>query len=365
MKRYLILEDGTVFSGWAFGADRETTGEVVFTTSMTGYQEVLTDPSYCGQIITFTYPLVGNYGINRSDYESIKPATSGIIVNEHAEFPNHHEGIQSLSSWLRAKDIPGLYGIDTRKLTRKIRQYGTMKGKFVNSVDNSDEIIAEINSMPVRTDQVPSVSTKTPYHLPNSGYRVVVVDFGVKTGMLRELSQRLCDVIVVPYHTSAAEIIRLQPDGVLLSNGPGDPKEVQSGVIMIQELLAQHIPILGICLGHQLLALASGGDTEKLKFGHRGSNHPVKDLTTGKIALTSQNHGYAVTESSLAGTDLELTHVAVNDGTVEGLKHKVKPAFSIQYHPEASPGPQDSNPIFDDFMKMIKTTKKEGLMQNA
>lgn len=365
MKRYLILEDGTIFNGLAFGSNRESSGEVVFTTSMTGYQEVLTDPSYCDQIITFTYPLVGNYGINRSDYESIRPAASGIIVNEHAEFPNHHEGIQSLSSWLTAKDIPGLYGIDTRKLTRKIRQHGTLKGRLSNTIENAKEIIDEMNASPLTTDQVSKVSTKSPYHLPNSGNRVVVVDFGVKTGMLRELSRRLCDVIVVPYNTPAADIIRLQPDGVLLSNGPGDPKDVPEGITMIQELLSYNIPILGICLGHQLLALACGGNTEKLKFGHRGSNHPVRDLKTGKIALTSQNHGYAVTEDSLMNTTLELTHQAVNDGTVEGLKHKVKPAFSIQYHPEASPGPQDSNPIFDDFMNMIKTTKKEGLMQNA
>lgn len=365
MKRYLILEDGTIFNGLAFGSQRESSGEVVFTTSMTGYQEVMTDPSYCDQIICFTYPLVGNYGINRSDYESIHPATSGIIVNEHAEFPNHHEGMQSLSSWLTAKDIPGLYGIDTRKLTRKIRQHGTLKGKMTNSIENAEEIIKELNASALTTDQVKKVSTKSPYHLPNSGYRVVVVDFGVKSGMLRELSRRLCDVIVVPYNTSAADIIRLQPDGVLLSNGPGDPKDVHTGITMIQELLKNNVPILGICLGHQLLALACGADTEKLKFGHRGSNHPVKDLMTGKIALTSQNHGYAVNEASLLNSELVLTHQAVNDGTVEGLKHKEKPAFSIQYHPEASPGPQDSNPIFDDFMNMIKTTKKEGLMQYA
>jgi carbamoyl-phosphate synthase small subunit len=362
MVRYLILEDGTVFEGMAFGADEVATGEVVFTTSMTGYQEVVTDPSYCGQIITFTYPLIGNYGINRQDYESINPAAAGVILYENASFPSHCESIQGLSEWLAAKKIPGLYGIDTRKLTRILRKHGTVKGKLCSSAEDAEIQAEKLRSMALKANQVATVSTKTSYQLPNRGERVVVVDFGVKSGMLRELSMRHCDVVVVPYNTQAAEILQLKPDGVLLSNGPGDPKDVPMALSMISGLLDHNIPILGICLGHQLLSLACGAETVKLKFGHRGSNHPVKNLMTGKIALTSQNHGYTVDAESLENTDLMLSHTAVNDGTVEGVVHKKKPAFSIQYHPEASPGPHDSNSIFDEFLNMMKTYKKEGIL---
>ncbi|MFC7372104.1 carbamoyl phosphate synthase small subunit [Fictibacillus iocasae] len=361
MVRYLILEDGTVFEGMAFGADVSVSGEVVFTTSMTGYQEVMTDPSYCGQIITFTYPLIGNYGMNRHDYESINPAAAGVIVYENAAFPSHCESIQGMSEWLAAKNIPGLYGIDTRKLTRRLRKQGTVRGKLVNSCEKAQEIVRELNETPLITNQVSTVSTKTSYMLPNIGERVVVVDYGVKSGMLRELSMRQCDVVVVPYNATAAEILQLKPDGVLLSNGPGDPKDVPDALNTIAMLLDQNVPILGICLGHQLMSLACGAETIKLKFGHRGSNHPVKNLLTGKVALTSQNHGYAVDVESLGGTDLVLSHVAVNDGTAEGVIHKKKPAFSIQYHPEASPGPHDSNSIFDEFLTIMKTYKKEGV----
>ncbi|MDN4073508.1 carbamoyl phosphate synthase small subunit [Fictibacillus terranigra] len=360
MKRILILEDGTEFHGEGFGSAEEKDGEVVFNTGMTGYQEILSDPSYCGQIVTLTYPLIGNYGVNRQDFESISPAIHGLIVNEACALPSHYQSLGTLDELLKAKNIPGLMEIDTRKLTRLIRKHGTLRGKIVSADSDTSAIVEEFKNAPLRTDHVQSVSTRTPYHLPNTGRRVVVVDYGAKSGILRELSQRSCDVIVVPYNTRAEEIILLNPDGILLSNGPGNPKDVPEALGMINTILEEEIPLFGICLGHQLFALAMGANTEKLKFGHRGSNHPVKDLQTGKIALTAQNHGYTVSPETLEGTELELTHIAVNDGTVEGLGHKVKPAFSVQYHPEASPGPMDANPLFEKFMNMMETAKEEG-----
>lgn len=360
MKRVLVLEDGTVFHGNGFGSLEEKEGEVVFNTGMTGYQEILSDPSYCGQIVTLTYPLIGNYGVNRQDFESISPAINGLIVNEACDLPSHYQSLSTLDALLKAKNIPGLMGIDTRKLTRLIRKYGTLKGRIAAADTDVAALVQELKASPLRTDHVQSVSVKTPYHLPNTGSRVVVVDFGAKSGILRELSKRNCDVVVVPHDTTAEDIFLLNPDGVLLSNGPGDPKDVPEAISMITSILEREIPLFGICLGHQLFALALGANTEKLKFGHRGSNHPVKELSTGKVAITAQNHGYTVSMDSLAGTELELTHVAVNDGTVEGLAHKVKPAFSVQYHPEASPGPMDANPLFEQFMTLIKTAKEEG-----
>ncbi|UZJ77225.1 carbamoyl phosphate synthase small subunit [Fictibacillus sp. KU28468] len=360
MKRILVLEDGTVFHGEGFGSAIDQEGEVVFNTGMTGYQEILSDPSYCGQIVTLTYPMIGNYGVNRQDFESISPAVHGLIVNEACSMPSHYQSLGTLDELLKAKNIPGLMGIDTRKLTRLIRKHGTLKGKIASAEADIAAIVEELKSAPLKTDHVQSVSTKTPYHLPNTGRRVVVVDYGAKSGILRELSQRSCDVVVVPYNTTAKEILLLNPDGILLSNGPGDPKDVPEALHMITSILEEEIPLFGICLGHQLFALAMGANTEKLKFGHRGSNHPVKDLQTGKITMTAQNHGYTVSPETLAGTELRLTHTAVNDGTVEGLGHKVKPAFSVQYHPEASPGPMDANPLFEKFMNMMKTTKEEG-----
>jgi carbamoyl-phosphate synthase small subunit len=366
MKRQLILEDGTVFVGKAFGADVEKNGEVVFTTAMTGYQEILSDPSYCGQIVTLTYPLIGNYGINRDDFETIRPAIHGLIVRELCEHPSNFRNEKTVDAYLKEKNIPGLEGIDTRKLTRIIRQYGTLKGRLCSMDANVDEVVNELRITSFFTDHVKRVSTRDPYPSPGRGYRVVLVDFGMKHGILRELNKRDCDVIVVPYNTTAEEILRLNPDGIMLSNGPGDPKDVVEGIEMIKGVLGK-IPLFGICLGHQLFGLACGGNTSKLKFGHRGSNHPVKDVKTGKVAITSQNHGYAVEMESLAGTELEVTHVALNDRTVEGLKHKTLPAFTVQYHPEASAGPEDANYLFDEFLEMITNFKKEGeeLCQNA
>jgi carbamoyl-phosphate synthase small subunit len=358
MKKKLILEDGTVFIGDAFGSDTSTFGEVVFNTGMTGYQEILSDPSYCGQIVTLTYPLIGNYGINPDDFESIKPAISGFVVKEVADYPSNWRSELSLDKFFQLKNIPGIAGIDTRKLTRIIRQHGTLKGAICSVDVNDDEMVHKLQAHNLGNDQVKQVSTKTPYPSPGRGRRVVLVDFGMKHGILRELNQRGCDVIVVPYNTTGEEILQLSPDGVMLSNGPGDPKDVPEAIEMIKGILGK-VPVFGICLGHQLFALACGANTEKMKFGHRGSNHPVKDLATGKVALTSQNHGFTVNEKSIEGTPLEVTHIALNDGTIEGLKHKDVPAFTVQYHPEASPGPEDANYLFQQFLAMIETAKQE------
>ncbi|MGD6899786.1 carbamoyl phosphate synthase small subunit [Bacillus infantis] len=359
MKKQLILEDGTIFIGEGFGSNSAAFGEVVFNTGMTGYQEILSDPSYCSQIVVLTYPLIGNYGINRDDFESILPAIHGLVVKEAAEFPSNWRNEHSLGDYLEAKGIPGIAGIDTRKLTRIIRKHGTLKGSICPIEQDPSEAIEKLKSAVLPRDQVKKVSTKTAYPSPGRGRRVVLVDYGMKHGILRELNKRGCDVIVVPYHTTSEEILSLSPDGVMLSNGPGDPKDVEEAIPMIQGLLGK-VPLFGICLGHQLFALACGADTEKLKFGHRGSNHPVKELKTGKVALTSQNHGYSVNEDSIDGTPLEVTHIALNDGTVEGLKHKNVPAFTVQYHPEASPGPEDANNLFEQFMQMIESEKREG-----
>jgi len=362
MKRQLILEDGTVFIGEGFGSNNETIGEVVFNTGMTGYQEILSDPSYCGQIVTLTYPLVGNYGINRDDFESINPAVKGFIVKESADFPSNWRSEFSLGEYFAMKKIPGIAGIDTRKLTRIIRQYGTLKGAICGMDQVPAEVVNKLQTVSLPIDQVRQVSTKNPYPSPGRGMRIVLVDFGMKHGILRELNKRDCDVVVVPYHTPAEEILQLRPDGIMLSNGPGDPKDVPEAVDMLQGVLGK-VPLFGICLGHQLFALACGADTVKMKFGHRGSNHPVKDLSTGKIAITSQNHGYTVDTESIHGTRLEVTHIALNDGTIEGLRHLDFPAFTVQYHPEASPGPEDANGLFNRFLDMIEENK--GARANA
>jgi carbamoyl-phosphate synthase small subunit len=359
MKKQLILEDGTIFIGEGLGSDGNKIGEVVFNTGMTGYQEILSDPSYCGQIVTLTYPLIGNYGINRDDFESISPAIHGLIVKEAAEFPSNWRSEMSLDQYLKLKNIPGIAGIDTRKLTRIIRKYGTLKGAICNIDEDIEEVLEKLQAVQIRKDQVKQVSTNTPYRSPGRGKRIVLVDFGMKHGILRELNKRDCDVIVVPYDTTAEEILNLSPDGVMLSNGPGDPKDVPEAIEMIREILGK-VPLFGICLGHQLFALACGANTVKMKFGHRGSNHPVKDLETGKVALTSQNHGYTVENDSIKETRLEVTHIAMNDGTIEGLKHLDVPAFTVQYHPEASPGPEDANNLFDKFLQMIESEKGEG-----
>ncbi|MBS2770783.1 carbamoyl phosphate synthase small subunit [Anoxybacillus rupiensis] len=358
MKRQLILEDGTFFIGEAFGSTAQKMGEVVFNTGMTGYQEILSDPSYCGQFVTMTYPLIGNYGINRDDFEAIEPHIHGLIVKEVCRTPSNWRSEITIDAYLKEKNIPGLAGIDTRKLTRMIRQHGTLKAMICDLDVSVAEIVSDLKKTKLPTDQVKRVSTKSAYASPGRGHRVVLLDFGMKHGILRELNKRNCDVIVLPYHATSQDVLNLHPDGVMLSNGPGDPKNVPEAIEMIRGILGR-VPLFGICLGHQLFALACGADTEKMKFGHRGSNHPVKHLATGKVAITSQNHGYTVMASSLKQTRLEVTHVALNDGTIEGLRHLDYPAFTVQYHPEASPGPEDANHLFDEFIAMIEQFKKE------
>jgi carbamoyl-phosphate synthase small subunit len=363
LKKQLILEDGTIMIGKGFGSESATVGEVVFNTGMTGYQETITDPSYCGQIVTFTYPLIGNYGINRDDFESVNPVIKGVVVKEAADYPVNWRSEMSIDEFLKLKNIPGIAGIDTRKLTRIIRSFGTLKGAICTIEEDAEAVIKKLQSEALPNDQVQQVSIQQAYPSPGRGHHIVLVDFGAKHGILRELNKRNCDVTVVPFNTRAETILAMKPDGVMLSNGPGDPKDVKDAIVMIQQLIGK-IPLFGICLGHQLFALACGADTYKMKFGHRGSNHPVRDLRTGKVALTSQNHGYAVSDESLVNTPLVITQRALNDGTIEGLEHKDAPAFTVQYHPEASPGPEDTNYLFDEYLKTVAKWK-EGALHHA
>lgn len=359
MKRQLILEDGTVFVGEAFGSSTEVTGEVIFSTGMTGYQETITNPGALGIIVTFTYPLIGNYGINRDDFEAIKPWVQGVVVKEVCTHPSNFRSEKTLDEYLKEYDIPGIANIDTRKLTRLIRDKGTLKGRICSTDVSVEEVVEELKATNLPLDQVKQVSTKDPYVSPGRGYRVVMVDYGMKHGLLRELIKRQCDIVVVPYDTTAEEILRLSPDGILLSNGPGNPKDIQDSIETVKALLGK-VPVFGIGLGHQVLALASGADTEKMKHGHNGGN-AVKVLATGKVDITSQAHGYVVTKDSVAKTDLEVTHVSLNDETIEGLRHTKYPAFSVQFHPEASPGAEDANSMFDQFITLIENSKKEGM----
>jgi len=352
MKRKLVLEDGTVFVGEAFGSEIGSIGEVVFHTGMTGYQEVISDPSNYGQIITFSYPLIGNYGINRDDFESIQPVIKGVVVKESSDFPSNWRSNMSLDEFLTLKKIPGIAGIDTRMLTRLIRDKGTLKGAICGYEENTETVLSQLQSDTIPQDAVKQVSATKPFPSPGRGKSVVVVDFGVKHGILRELTKRGCDITVVPYHTSAEEIISLKPDGVLLSNGPGNPEHILEVSEMIQKI-QQQFPLFGIGLGHQLFALANGCKIEKMVSGHRGSSYPVKELKTSKIIFTSQNHGYEVVESSIDTTVLTITHKALNGGSIEGIKHNQFPAFSLQYEPEASPGSEDGKKAFDQFLKIM------------
>ena len=351
----LILETGEEYVGESVGADIDSIfslGELIFNTSMTGYQEILSDPSYCDQIIVMTYPLIGNYGVNKDDFESLTPALKGMVMRECAEEGSNWRNEYSLRELLKRFKIPAIAGIDTRELTKKIRDHGVMKAVLAPMdfpVQNTQLAL----SQPLGKDQIARVSTKNPIHFPGEGKRIILMDFGYKKNILRSLLKRNCDVVVVPWNSTLELIQSYRPQGILLSNGPGDPKDVPEVLPVIKDLQRAY-PMFSICMGHQLFALANGADTEKLKFGHRGGNHPVKDLNLGKVFMSSQNHGYAVTNQSVSTSELEITQININDKTVEGLKHKTFPAFSVQYHPEACPGPEDTGWLFDDFLNSIR-----------
>ena len=354
MKAYLILEDGSVYEGENVGALREAVSEIVFNTSMTGYLEVMTDPSYAGQAVVMTYPLIGNYGICYEDMESDRPWIDGLIVRELSEVASNFRNEDSIQNFLIKNNIPCICGIDTRDLTKRLREHGTMNG-FI-TVDSSfvvEKILQRIKEYSVK-DVVKRTSTKEAYILPGKGKRVALIDFGAKKNIARQLQKRGCEVIVVPCDTKAKEILKLKPDGIMLSNGPGDPKENVDIIKEIKKLYDTDIPIFAICLGHQLMALATGANTYKLRYGHRGGNHPVKDLETGRTYISSQNHGYAVDESTLDKNICVPAFVNVNDGTNEGLRYINKKIFTVQYHPEACPGPRDSSYLFDKFIKMME-----------
>ena len=354
MKAYLILEDGSVYEGENVGALREAVSEIVFNTSMTGYLEVMTDPSYAGQAVVMTYPLIGNYGICYDDMESYRPWIDGLIVRELSEVASNFRNEDSIQNFLIKNNIPCICGIDTRDLTKRLREHGTMNG-FI-TVDSSfvvEKILQRIKEYSVK-GVVKRTSTKEAYSLPGKGKRVVLIDFGAKKSIARQLQKRGCEVIVVPCDTKAKEILKLKPDGIMLSNGPGDPKENVDIIKEIKKLYDTDIPIFAICLGHQLMALATGANTYKLRYGHRGGNHPVKDLETGRTYISSQNHGYAVDESTLDKNICVPAFVNVNDGTNEGLRYINKKIFTVQYHPEACPGPRDSSYLFDKFIKMME-----------
>jgi carbamoyl-phosphate synthase small subunit len=373
MKAILALADGKVFEGKSFGASGEISGEVVFNTSMTGYQEILTDPSYCGEIVTMTYPQIGNYGINAEDVESCRPFLSALVVKEACTFPSNFRSEMSLGAYLKQNNIVAIEGIDTRALVRHIRTVGAQVG-IVSTLDSDPQSLVEkARNTPglLGRDLVREVTCREPYHwsqgvwklgagyAEHAGealpYKVVAYDFGIKRNILRNLVASGCDVTVVPADTPAEEVLKMNPDGVFLSNGPGDPEPIGYAQETIRRLLGK-VPIFGICLGHQLLSIALGGRTYKLKFGHRGGNQPVLDHQRQQVEITAQNHGFAVDAATL-GPEVEVSHINLNDNTVEGLRHRELPAFSVQYHPEASPGPHDARYLFARFIEMMAKNK--------
>ncbi len=378
MRALLALEDGRIFEGESFGASGTEVGEICFNTSMTGYQEVLTDPSYRGQIVAMTYPLIGNYGTNATDQESTRPQVRGFVIEELSQLPSNWRAEESLDEYLKRWTVPGVEGIDTRALTRHLRTRGAMKACLSTQKMSPEEAITKAieGKGVIGMDYVREVTTPTIFQwdptdelsrqwslaaadesprLPPIRHRIVAFDYGMKRNILRSLRQRGFGVTVVPATTTAEQVLALNPDGIFLSNGPGDPEALPYAHQTVQSLIGQK-PIFGICLGHQVLGFAFGGRTFKLKFGHRGGNQPVKDLRSGKVAITSQNHGFAVDPESLP-PEIEVTHVNLNDNTVEGMRHKTLPVFSVQYHPEAAPGPHDAEYFFEQFAELIENEK--------
>lgn len=363
MKEYnkkLIFEDGSVYMGYGFGADKEAVCEIVFNTSMAGYQEIISDPSYTDQAIVMSYPLIGNYGITDEDYESKLLNLGALIVREVNDYPSNFRYTRTLSELLEEGGVPGIYGVDTRKLVRSIRDIGSRKVLITSADTSVTEGIEKIKNTELRKDQVARCSSKKKWYSRTSNhiFNVVAIDCGMKLNIVKELNKHGCNVTVVPYNTKSDEILSMKPDGVFISNGPGDPEDVTQVIDTLKELRGK-LPLFGICLGHQLIALSYGAKTYKLKFGHRGGNHPVKDIRTGKIEITSQNHSYAVDEGSLEGTGLTATHINLLDNTIEGLQSERDRVFSVQYHPESAPGPQDSKYLFDRFIDNMKAAKLE------
>ena len=355
----IVLEDGEEYLGYGFGADKEAVCEIVFNTSMVGYQEIVSDPSYTYQMVVMTYPLIGNYGITDEDYETKQPTIGGMVVREYNDLPSNFRYTKTLSEYLEENDIPGIWGLDTRKLTRSIRDKGSRKVIITDITTSKEEALKKLNAYDIPKDAVSKVSCKKKWYsrTANYKYNVVAVDCGIKLNIIRSLNKRGCNVTIVPYNTPAKEIESLKPDGVFLSNGPGDPEDVKEVIKLVKELRGKY-PIFGICLGHQMISLAYGAKTYKLKFGHRGGNHPVLNLETDKIEITSQNHSYAVDEKSLEKTDLVPTHKNILDNTIEGVECKKDKVFSVQYHPESAPGPQDSGYLFDKFIKIMGEFEK-------
>jgi carbamoyl-phosphate synthase small subunit len=361
---FLLLEDGTLFRGALRASLTTTVAEVVFTTNMSGYQEVFTDPSYRGQIVVMTAPMIGNYGVNPADPESGAPQVAGVIVRELSRTYSNWRAEGDLESYLAAAQIPILEGVDTRRLTRHLRTIGVMRGAIGAGESPSDEVRASLDACPSMEglDLASRVSTSTRYEWgnPQAPHHIVAYDFGIKRNILRLFDDAGCRVTVVPASTPADAVLELEPDGVFLSNGPGDPDAIEYAPSTIRTLAEREVPLFGICLGHQLLGLTFGASTAKMSYGHRGGNHPVRDLESGRILITSQNHGFAVqgTERDIPGASaLEVTHVNLNDGTVEGLRHRELPVFAVQYHPEAAPGPHDGRPLFDQFMETVRKQK--------
>ena len=355
IKAELILENGVKFKGNAFGYVKETVGEVVFTTGMTGYQETLTDPSFAGQIVVMTYPLIGNYGINLEDMESRRPFLKGFVVREKCDVPNNWRCEMDLEDFLYQNKIMGHEGIDTRALTRILRDNGTMRGIITTRVDDlTPSQIKQKFDTYTNAYAVKETTIDEPYTISGSGTHLAVLDCGIKQGIIRDLAKRGCKLSVFPAFTSAEEMLAVKPDAIFLGNGPGDPKDIPTVVDTVKTLIDTGIPVLGICLGHQLISLALGCNTKRLKFGHHGGNHPVKDLKTGRVYITSQNHEFVVCDLA---DDVEATFINVNDGSIEGIRHKTKPVYSVQFHPEASPGPLDTQVLFDRFLKTIEEVK--------